>query len=215
MKHWKRKVRLTVWRRFPFLVLVLSCFWSAGAALAHPHAYAEYQLAFVFDNKGLAGIKVRMTFDEMFSTVVLEELDPELYEEENPALNQNHIEELELVEFKDYNYFIHIMVDGKNVSTQQVREFSARIEGGQLIYDFFVPCTVQADFKPKHVVVSVFDDTYYREMSLMKESISFEGDNKFSVKYDVKIIEEFTYHYGGLKLVPEGVFIELKAKTNE
>jgi len=203
---------LTSRRAFCGLLLVLACLLPTAGAWTHPHAFAECGLDFVFDEKGLAGVRVRMAFDEMFSVIVLQEIDPDLYAEDDPELDREHVEELELMEFKDYGYFTHILVDGRRVRVEEVEDFSARVRNGRLTYELFVPCAVAAGTEPRRVTVSVFDDTYYREMTLPNGSVSLQGGERFSLNPEIGEIEAFAYRYGGLKLVPQGVSVGLQRK---
>ena len=52
--------------RIFFLPLFFVLFFS-GTAGAHPHAFVECQLTFVFDKDGLAGLQQRWMLDEMLT----------------------------------------------------------------------------------------------------------------------------------------------------
>jgi ABC-type uncharacterized transport system substrate-binding protein len=48
---------------------------AAGAASAHPHVFADAAVEVRFGARGLEGVRVAWTFDELFSSMVLQEYD--------------------------------------------------------------------------------------------------------------------------------------------
>ena len=77
---------------------------------AHPHVFAVQRLNIVFDDKGLAGIKVYWKFDDMFANMIAEDHD----------INHNgKLEASEIITVKEkafsfiseYSYFSFIRID--------------------------------------------------------------------------------------------------------
>ena len=44
---------------------------------------------------------------------------------------------------------------------KRVTDFSAELNQGRLIYDFFIPCHIAAARTPKKVIVASYDPNYY------------------------------------------------------
>lgn len=132
-------------------------------AYSHPHIWVDYRLTFLFDQKGLAGIKHHWTFDEMFTEMMLEShdknKDKKLSSEETKSLKMKAFNNL-----KEYGYFNHIKIADKEFQVKSVKDFSASIVNGRLVYEFLVPCRVQAEKTAKVVAVSVFDESFYTDL---------------------------------------------------
>lgn len=52
-----------------------------GAGWAHPHAFADCRLAVAFDEKGLEGFRVWLTFDAMHTNLLVMEIQQEIAED--------------------------------------------------------------------------------------------------------------------------------------
>jgi hypothetical protein len=62
---------------------------------------------------------------------------------------------------KQYNYFTHILIDGKPFKVQWATDFKVTLDGHKMAWDFVVPCHVKADARKKEVAVGVYDDSFY------------------------------------------------------
>ncbi len=95
------------WSRF-FIVLLLS--YPVPLA-AHPHVFVDNQIEIAFDTKGLAGISVQWTFDEMFSAGIIFDYDDGdgVFSSREIAL----IKEECFSNLKEYGFFFDILIDGK------------------------------------------------------------------------------------------------------
>ncbi|MDY7000508.1 MAG: DUF1007 family protein [Thermodesulfobacteriota bacterium] len=144
--------------------------FSATDTFAHPHVFVAGKAIFVFDSKGLSGIRLKWFFDEMFGVQILEDYDVD----RDGRFNSKELAVLKDEAFsnlKNYNYFTHIKIDGQAFPVQFVRDFSAGVEGGDLYYTFFVPCHVSAASAPRTVVLMVFDPEYYVDFYLAGEVV--------------------------------------------
>ena len=113
------------------LAIALLCFaWAAGQALAparaHPHVWIEARSDVVFDDQGrIVAINHEWTMDEMYSATAVDGLDGDGDGAYSPgelaALTKENIELL-----KEYSYFTHFMVDGKQAA------FGDAVEAGQV-----------------------------------------------------------------------------------
>jgi len=50
-------------------------FVSADVSNAHPHVFIQNSLRIVFDQQGLAGVRVKWVFDEFFTSMIADEFD--------------------------------------------------------------------------------------------------------------------------------------------
>jgi ABC-type uncharacterized transport system substrate-binding protein len=196
-------------RLFLVAALIFVCLSSDG--ISHPHVFVDAELTIVFDGQGLAGFRQRWVFDEMFSGTMLSNFD----KNKDHVLDVDEIGEIKKGGFnnlRNYGYFTHILIDGDIFEVTYVTEFSAEVHDNRLMYTFFVPCHVVAGDRFKHVIVSVFDETYYTDVALLPDSLSCEGGSPFVVAYEIKRIKEFSYYYS--QIIPDGISIQFK-RNNE
>ena len=141
---------------------------------SHPHIWVEYSIQVHFTDKGLAGFTQQWRFDEMFSNelISMHGLDPDrnLTESEIALLRGKAFQNL-----RDYNYFTQIHIDGKPFEVKFVSTFNAWIDGRNMVYEFFVPCTVTAIRTPKTITLLVFDTDFFVDLTM-------DSDNPVSVK---------------------------------
>lgn len=131
-----------------------------ATAQAHPHAFIEAELAFIFDDQGLAGIHQKWHMDTMLTAEILDLIqktdnDP-LTGAEKKAIEQQSFKLL-----KGYNYFTHVRIDGKPFKVQWATDFKVTMSDRKMTYDFVVPCHVKADLQSHTIMAAVFDDTFY------------------------------------------------------
>ena len=128
--------------------------------LSHPHVFIAQKLHVIFDESGLSGIKVFWQFDDMFSSMIINDHD----------LNQNgRFEPDEVLSVKEnafsyiseFDYFFSFTIDGTPFKVNEVKDFNAQIIYGKLIYDFFIPCRVNATEQMKKLIIGSYDPNYY------------------------------------------------------
>jgi len=148
-------------------VVLLAFILSLGlpaAAFAHPVILIDYTMKAQFDSSGLQGFHETWRFDDVHSTEILKMFDKngngQIDPAELPALKRGYFDDL-----KDYSYFASILVNGKEVPTREVSDFSATYEDHRMIYRFFVPLKVPATARDQEVDVTVWDPTYFTDLS--------------------------------------------------
>lgn len=141
------------------LVLLAGLVW-APAARAHPHAFVEVFATFVFDAQGLSGVREHWVLDPMLTVTVLD-LIGEDHDGTLSAAEAQAVEDQSFSILQEYDVFTSIMVDGVPKPLEGTSDFSARLEGGKLHYEFFVPIAVSASGQEREVQVGVFDRTFY------------------------------------------------------
>jgi ABC-type uncharacterized transport system substrate-binding protein len=196
-------------RLFLVAALIFVCLSNNG--FSHPHVFVDAELTIVFDDRGLAGFRQRWLFDEMFSSTMLSSFD----KDNDHMLNVHEVGEIKKRAFsnlRNYGYFTHVLIDGNIFNVNYVTKFSAEVHDNRLLYTFFVPCHVIASDQFKHVIVSVFDETYYTDVALLYDSLSCEGNSTFVVEYKIVRIKEFSFYYG--QIIPDGVSIQFKRNND-
>jgi ABC-type uncharacterized transport system substrate-binding protein len=180
-----------------------------GYLFAHPHVFIDNTVTIVFDRNGLSGIRAKWVFDEMFSSMIIHDYD----RNKDGTFSAAEIEKIRNGAFsniKKFHYFTHVKIEGKDFIVNYVKNFSASLDNGRLIYTFFIPCHVAAP-SYKEIKISMYDSTYYVDIVLVDESpVRFE--NASSVDYDYRIIDSAknSYYYG--QVFPQEIIVRLKKK---
>ena len=175
-----------------FVLVIL----ATASAWAHPHVFAETYLTIWFDERGLAAIKVRWRFDEMFSTLIADEFD----RNHDGSFSGDEVKVIEKEAFANlanYGYFTHIWIDKHKFSIKWVKDFKASLQKGRLIYAFTIPCHVAAGSSFKHITISPYDPTFYTDLGFArKDAFLLEGDNSFQVESSMGRSREISIYYG-------------------
>ena len=133
--------------------------WTAPVS-AHPHAFVEAYATFVFDEKGLAGIRERWLLDEMVSIQILELINGN-FDGTLDAGEKQRIKDMAFINLKEYGYFTDIRIDGKPFQPEWAVDFSCDMDGGRMVYSFTIPCHVAATATEKTVKMAIYDQTFY------------------------------------------------------
>ncbi len=200
LKHLLRTMLLTLFG--------LVC--ASVPASAHPHVFVESSITLVFDDNGLAGFRERWLLDEMFTAFLLGDFDTnanlEFESEESNALKSGAFDNL-----REFHYFTHILIEGKPCEIQEATSFSVKMSSdGRAIYEFFIPCPVKAESAPRQVIISIFDDTFYCDVTLVKEAIGAQNHDAFTLSPEIKELPELIYYFD--QMIPEGLFFTFSRK---
>jgi ABC-type uncharacterized transport system substrate-binding protein len=189
-------------------LLLLVCLNKTG--FSHPHVFIDCGVTLVFDHEGLAGFHQRWLFDEMFTAFLLEDFDAN----DNMELEPEEVEGVKTGAFdnlREYTYFTHIFIDGKEFAVQDVTSFSVELtEEGRAIYSFFVPCSVKAGVQIHQVLFSVFDETYYSDVFLIKEAIRVQHPESIVIRQRVQELPDLSYYFD--QIIPEGLLFAFQKK---
>ncbi len=180
-------------------------------SFSHPHVFIDNRIAVVFNEKGLKGFNHEWTFDEMFSSTIIQEFDlnadGEFGEEEIKKVEEGAFSNL-----KEYEYFTDIKINGHQFKIQKVNSFYAEIDSGVMVYEFFIPCEVIAGLEKQEVIISVFDPTYFVQVMLATEDpFSFVDTLNVEFSYEVFEDEGNSYYYG--QIIPEALKLKIRRKT--
>jgi ABC-type uncharacterized transport system substrate-binding protein len=171
-------------------------FASAGPASAHPHVWINAVATFLFEDGMLVGVRHHWEFDEMFGSYAIEEQDADrdgrLDRAEIASIQANASSNL-----RDYDYFTHVRIDGKDMPLHEVTDFTARIENGVLVYDFTMPLAEPIDPGTSQFAAGVYDAEYYVEVLLDEDDpVRFEGLPSGACTYAIREDSEHPIYYG-------------------
>jgi ABC-type uncharacterized transport system substrate-binding protein len=186
------------WRRVVCLVIA-GCglaLASGVPAAARPHVWINAVATFVFVDRMLVAVRHHWEFDEMFGSYVIQEHDAngdgELDRVEIDSIQANAFSNL-----RDYGYFTHVRIDGKEVPLTEVSDFTARIEEGALVYEFTMPLAKPIDPAGYRFATGVYDPEYYVEVLLDDDDpVRFEGLPSGACTYTVPEDTEHPIYYG-------------------
>jgi ABC-type uncharacterized transport system substrate-binding protein len=177
---------------------------------SHPHVFIQNRLKIVFDQHGLAGVQVKWVFDEFFTSMIADEFD----KNRNNKLEKPEIIDIEKGAFANlvkFNYFSFIKINGKTFAVEYVKDFSASLAGGNLMYDFMIPCHVKAMATFREFVIAQYDPTYYARVAFAKDlPVSLEGASAFEVDYRISKNMKEAYYYG--QIHPVEVILMFKGR---
>jgi len=160
-------------KRLRTILFLLGFLVIPVAAFAHPVVFITFKIQFTFNSSGLEGFNELWRFDQVHSEQILQMFDTnhngKIDPSELPALERGYFDDL-----KDYSYFTSIVVDGKEVPTKTVADFSATYEDHRMVYRFFVPLKVPIAASDQEVDVTLWDPTYFTDLSP-------EGDHAITV----------------------------------
>jgi hypothetical protein len=93
-----------------------------------------------------------------------------------------------------------------------LKDFTITIEEERIVYDFLVPCPVQAGpGGDKRVKVLLFDETIYTHLQIVDYQLDVKlKPNPFSVKMEYEMLDEVETPLGSL--VPDSVVITFRKK---
>ncbi|MCF8068591.1 MAG: DUF1007 family protein [Desulfobacterales bacterium] len=154
--------------------------------MAHPHVFIVQRLEVVFDDNGLAGIKVRWKFDDMFAGMIAEDHDLD----KNGHLEPSEVKEVKKKAFSyisEQNYFLFINIDNKPFQVKFITDFNAVLKDKQLEYHFFVPCHVKASHNIKKITVAAYDPSYFSAIFFADNGpVSLTAADIFEVKTAIR-----------------------------
>ena len=188
--------RCFVFLPMSFCLIFFCVLFDPNTLFSHPHIFVEPAVTAVFDKEGLAGIREKWIFDEMFSQPVIKDCDKNRdgkfnEKEKAKAIKQNFFR------LGAYNYFSQIEVNGKDIIIKFVEDADIAIEENNILFSFFVPLNLKATDKFTQVTISIMDIEYYCDFLPVTEyEFSMRNTEPF------RILTEFTqnmtkaYYFG-------------------
>lgn len=189
MPHQQSISRFTA---FVFLALA-SLLISPNRLAAHPHVFIDNSVRFVFDDKGLAGVRINWVFDDMFGTMIKEDFDTD----SDGILSPAEVEQVRSGAFSNlarFSWFTFLEVNGAPFPIKAVSDFDAGFREGRLYYDFFVPSSIPSSNGPTSVLLRCQDPEYYAELYTPEEHVpALDGGEAFEASSSVTINPDKPY----------------------
>ncbi|EGE56698.1 hypothetical protein RHECNPAF_580010 [Rhizobium etli CNPAF512] len=146
---------------------------APAAAFAHPHIFVEARLEVVAGADGsVEELRNVWRFDEVFSSSVVMDFDKNT----DLKLEPNELAEVGKTvkqSLADYDYYMNLTINGKNVTVQQPDIIHVDYKNGQLLMFFAVKPAEKMPLKGR-LAFGVYDPTLYT-------SIDFPTDNELSM----------------------------------
>jgi ABC-type uncharacterized transport system substrate-binding protein len=177
---------------------------------AHPHVFIDNSFDFIFDDESLRGIEVTWVFDEMFSASIIMDYDANknrIFEEkESQAVERGAFSNL-----KNYDYFLHIDIDGKNFTIKTVNDFTAEITDNRMVYHFFIPLKVGA--RPTYRVVDAgcWDRDYFCDVKYTNDPVKLENDSRIESSWKM-LADKKSAYWGGF-IIPNIVQLRFRSRN--
>lgn len=191
-----------------FLIVIASLI--SESLTAHPHVFIDNSVTVLFDEQGLAGFEAEWVFDEMFSGTILQDFD----KDKDGEFSSTEIKEIKNGAFsnlKNFDYFTHMRISGKNFKVKEVKDFTARIAEENVIYNFLIQCHVKSESFYKEVEIAFYDKTYFVQVSLKSEEpVAFRDTSDINFTYEIFDDENNAYYYG--QIFPETILLKFRVK---
>lgn len=180
---------------------------------AHPHIFVGTDVTFVFDKEGLKGFQMKWVFDDMTSTLLMDDYDKN---------NNDKFDEEELTALKAYvdgklrpfNYYCDITIEDKIYLTDGIQNFNATYNDLYVYYEFFLPCKVVSSTNYKQIKLAVYDKTYYSKFFLNhRDGILFENGEDYVWEFIIRKNDNKSFYYGQIN--PTEIVFKFKEKTDE
>jgi ABC-type uncharacterized transport system substrate-binding protein len=136
---------------------------AAAPAPAHPHIWVEHAVTVLVGPRGIEGVRLAYTFDDMFSTLVLQTFDADgdgtFSPQEIRAIEEKHFRNIQ-----EFDYFVVLVADGRKLPVT-ARDFHAQVPRDQVTYLFTVPIK-GLDPVAGTLEIAVDDPTFYTSFQL-------------------------------------------------
>ena len=145
-------------------VVALTVALAATEARANPDVWVETTITVAFNERRVGGLDFSWTFDDFYSAHTIQTYDLD----EDGTLNSLEVRNLRAETFDPLSpadYFVHIWSGEEKQYGFDVDRFGARIEQGQLVYEFSVDLTPPLDPQAEPVTFSLFDRDIFVDFS--------------------------------------------------
>jgi ABC-type uncharacterized transport system substrate-binding protein len=152
-------------------LFIVICVLSNFEVYAHPHVWIDPEITFVFSSERLESIKLRYTFDEMYSAMRFSQFDKNNNGDLEPNENELLGKEI-LKEIQEWHYFSHIKHDNQNSSLLIPRTADINMEEDErLSLTLELPYNIPVTVDYQVVALSVYDENYYYEIMNPSEGV--------------------------------------------
>jgi ABC-type uncharacterized transport system substrate-binding protein len=154
-----------------FLTLVVLLCFARVPAQAHPHVWITASSELVYASDGsLTGVRHAWTFDDMFSTYVLQGIENKtkgVYTRDELA----EVAKTNVDSLKEFGFFTFARA-GENGSRKKQKfeqpvDYYLEHKDGALTLHFFLP--LQSPIKSKELALEIFDPSFFVDFALAKQ----------------------------------------------
>jgi len=177
--------------RRSLLVLLMTgmtaVFCDDGAA-AHPHVFIKHSMRLIFGADDIVGVRMRWTFDEMYSSMIKSDYTKSGDGSLTPA-DVRAIEKENFSNLANFGFFVDVRINDKPIRVTSVKDFDAKYKDNRMIFEFTVPLATGAPQKPNVIELDAFDPEYYVEFTIADqdaEAVSVEHGDRFATGCTVK-----------------------------
>jgi tRNA threonylcarbamoyladenosine biosynthesis protein TsaE len=187
-----RRCSLHAWLLLAMASVGIAAVRPAGA---HPHVFIDNVVTFIFSTDKIVGFHLSWSFDEVFSETLVQDFDADgdgrLDVGETEAIKASSLPSL-----GEYDYFLHLWVDGVPVETFGAVDMTVVQDGARVTYELEVTLETPLDSRRDRIEVSVYDDSYYVEVVLAHpDPVRLAGIPDGSCTYRVVEDDARAYYY--------------------
>ena len=167
-----------------------------SSLIAHPHMSFSTRFAFVWEGSTLSGVNMEWTFDKFFSADIINAYDSDRSGTFSTSESKN-VYEKAFIYTKNYYFFTFIRVGDKRFNPAGVKNFTAGISDGSLVYRFFVDLSAYAT---NELYLAVYDYTFFCDIPYQKtDTVTFLHDPALgSPSYSLVENKDFPIYYNPL-----------------
>lgn len=159
----------------PAVLALAGALGAVGPAQAHPHVWVVGATTLHFTQDKLARVGMRWQFDAFFSQVLMGDFDTNkdgTFDDPERAAMKEQV----FTSLKDYGYFTHLRIDGKETTFERVENFTTEVEKGELVYKFDLVPAAPMDLSTSEAQLAMFDPTIYVDIVLGGDKpVTLEG----------------------------------------
>lgn len=148
------------------LLAGLSCLGAAATpSRAHPHIWISATVTLQYDAGAIAALRIDWTFDDMYSTLAIEDFDRNRDGRADAAeLAEMAAQSAESL--KDFSFFTYLKIGDRRLRVDRVAGLEATVVDDLLRYSFVVPLPEKVDPRTTPFGFSLYDETYYVDVAL-------------------------------------------------
>ena len=183
-------------RALTTLLLALALLAPAAAAEAHPHIWIRATATMQFEDGKITGIHHEWLFDDFFSNALISDFD----KNKNKQFDPDEVKELQanaFVALKEFGYFTHVRVAGKEVTIATVRDFAPSIKDGKVVYSFVAVLPQPVDPRAAQFAAGVYDHSYYVDVEVNPQlGVKLAGGGSEACKFAIVEDKDAPLYFG-------------------
>jgi ABC-type uncharacterized transport system substrate-binding protein len=178
------------------LLLALALLAPAAAAEAHPHIWIRATATLQFEGGKVVGIQHEWVFDDFFSNALITDFD----KNKNKQFDPDEVKELQanaFVALKEFGYFTHVKVGGKEMPIEATRDFAPSIEKGKVVYRFTAVLPQPVDPRTTQFAAGVYDHSYYVDVEVNPQiGVKLAGGGAEACKFAIVEDKDAPLYFG-------------------